>query len=33
MTGFNIACIDEVDTFDLKDILINDGLNHPLDKK
>ena len=33
MTGFNIACIDEVDTFNLKDILINDGFNHPLDKK
>ena len=33
MTGFNLGCIDEVNTFNLKDILINDGLNHPLDKK
>ena len=33
MTGFNVGCIDEIDTFDLKDILINDGFNHPLDKK
>ena len=33
MTGFNLGCIDEVDTFNLKDILINDGKNHPLDKK
>ena len=33
MTGFNLGCIDEVDTFSLKDILISDGHNHPLDKK
>ena len=33
MTGFNLGCVDEVDTFSLKDILINDGHNHPLDKK
>ncbi len=33
MTGFNLGCIDEIDTFDFKDILINDGHNHPLDKK
>ena len=33
MTGFNLGCIDEVDTFSLKDILVNDGNNHPLDKK
>tara|TARA_B100001057_G_scaffold50682_1_gene45145 strand:- start:417 stop:779 length:363 start_codon:yes stop_codon:yes gene_type:complete len=32
MTGFNLGCIDEVNTFDLKDVLINDGNNHPLDK-
>ena len=33
MTGFNLGCIDDIDTFSLKDILINDGYNHPLDKK
>jgi hypothetical protein len=33
MTGFNLGCVDEVDTFALKNILINDGQNHPLDKK
>jgi len=33
MTGFNLGCIDEIDTFDLKSISINDGHNHPLDKK
>ena len=33
MTGFNLGCIDEIDTFNLKNILINDGQNHPLDNK
>ena len=33
MTGFNLGCIDEIDTFKLNNILINDGQNHPLDKK
>ena len=33
MTGFNLGCIDEVDTFNLKEIFINDGHNHPLDKE
>tara|TARA_B100000963_G_scaffold354979_1_gene372410 strand:+ start:3269 stop:3631 length:363 start_codon:yes stop_codon:yes gene_type:complete len=33
MTGFNLGCIDEIDTFELKNISINDGHNHPLDKK
>jgi hypothetical protein len=33
MTGFNLGCIDEVNTFDLKDVTVNDGQNHPLDKK
>ena len=33
MTGFNLGCIDEINTFDFKDIAINDGYNHPLDKK
>ena len=33
MTGFNVGCIDEIDTFKFKNVLINDGKNHPLDKK
>ena len=33
LTGFNLGCIDEIDTFDLKDIVVADGNNHPLDKK
>ena len=33
MTGFNIGCIDDVDSFDFKNITVNDGQNHPLDKK
>ena len=33
MTGFNLGCLDDINTFELKDILINDGHNHPLDKK
>ena len=33
MTGFNLGCIDDIDIFKLKDVFINDGQNHPLDKK
>ena len=33
MTGFNVGCIDEINIFALKDIVVNDGQNHPLDKK
>ena len=33
MTGFNLGCIDEVNTFELNKIAIKDGNNHPLDKK
>ena len=33
MTGFNIGCIDSVDTLKIKDFSLNDGKNHPLDKK
>ena len=33
MTGFNLGCIDEINTFDLKNVAVNDGQNHPLDKK
>ena len=33
MTGFNIGCIDELDSFEFTKVSINDGQNHPLDKK
>ena len=33
MTGFNLGCIDSINTFNLKDVAVNDGQNHPLDKK
>ena len=33
LTGFNLGCLDEIDTFELNDIQINDGKNHPPDKK
>ena len=33
MTGFNLGCLDEIDTFQLKEVAVNDGHNHPLDKK
>ena len=33
MTGFNVGCIDEIDIFKLNNIPVNDGHNHPLDKK
>ena len=33
MTGFNVGCVDEINTFDMKDVPVNDGQNHPLDKK
>jgi hypothetical protein len=29
----NIGCIEEVKPLELKNIIINDGENHPLDKK
>ncbi len=33
MTGFNVGCVDEIDSFKLDDVPVNDGNNHPLDKK
>ncbi len=33
MTGFNLGCIDNFDTFKLQDVNILDGKNHPLDNK
>ena len=33
MTGFNVGCVDDIEIFKLENIAINDGQNHPLDKK
>jgi hypothetical protein len=33
MTGFNLECINEINTFELKNVIVNDGQNHPLDQK
>ena len=32
MTGFNLGCIDGIDTFKFENVIVNDGQNHPLDK-
>ena len=31
--GINLACLDDVDTFKFENVSVNDGQNHPLDKK
>ena len=33
MTGLNVGCVDEIDTFKMSDIAVLDGNNHPLDQK
>mgnify|MGYP001276698781 CR=1 FL=1 len=33
LTGFNVGCLDTVNTFDLKNISVINGHEHPLDKK
>ena len=33
LTGFNLGCLEDFDTFQLKGVTVNDGQNHPLDKK
>ena len=33
MTGFNLGCIDKINTFELENVSVNDGQNHPLDQK
>jgi len=33
MYGINIACLEGVKPFELDNVVINDGENHPLDKK
>tara|TARA_B100001996_G_scaffold355724_1_gene318543 strand:- start:134 stop:454 length:321 start_codon:yes stop_codon:yes gene_type:complete len=31
--GVNIACVEGIKPFEIKDVPVNDGENHPLDKK
>ena len=31
--GFNVACLENINPYDLKDISFFDGADHPLDKK
>ena len=31
--GINVACVEGIDPFQLKNVGINDGENHPLDQK
>ena len=33
LTGFNLGCIDDIDTSKLDNIILADGKNHPLDKR
>ena len=33
VTGFNVGCVEDIDIFKLQDVGLNDGQNHPLDKK
>ena len=33
LTGFNVGCLENIDTFKLHDVSVADGQNHPLDKK
>ena len=33
MYGINIACVEGVKPFDIENVPVNDGENHPLDKK
>ena len=33
MTGFNIGCVNDYDDLKFEDVPVNDGKNHPLDKK
>ena len=33
MYGINVACLENIKPFELNDVNINDGENHPLDQK
>ena len=31
--GINVACVEGINPFELENVTLNDGVNHPLDKK
>ena len=31
--GINVACVEGINPFELKNVAVNDGVNHPLDKR
>ena len=31
--GINVACVEGINPFELENVTLNDGANHPLDKK
>ena len=31
--GINVACVECINPFELENVTLNDGINHPLDKK
>ena len=33
MYGVNVACLEGVDPFELENVSVNNGENHPLDQK
>ena len=33
MYGINVACVEEINSFELENVAVNDGINHPLDQK
>ena len=33
MYGINVACLEGVKPFELENVVVNDGENHPMDKK
>tara|TARA_B100001765_G_C19440859_1_gene309964 strand:- start:7 stop:378 length:372 start_codon:yes stop_codon:yes gene_type:complete len=33
MYGINVACVEGINPFELENVAVNDGINHPLDQK
>jgi hypothetical protein len=33
MYGINVACVEGINSFELENVVVNDGINHPLDQK
>lgn len=31
--GFNVACLEGINPYDLEEVLVYDGINHPADRK